>query len=162
MVEFTKNYFGRSIDAYIADLPEPSFEGKAGLRFQSNVKVASGIQKLAQIYMITLFTAVGSKLLAPTEGTAIGNLVLGGVTPIKEQIRFQINIGNLEAQSLILQEQADLEDQGIEDIPDDETLIASQITDLQIPDRSTVRVTVLLTTAAGDARLFTVPLPLVP
>ena len=162
MVDFTRNYVGRAVDAYIMDLPEPPFEGQAGLRFQSNVKVATGIQKLAQLYTILLFTATGSKLLVPTDGTALGDLVLGGVTPLREQIRFQVNIGNLEAKSMILEDQEDLIDQGIEDIPDDELLDTSQVVGLEIPDRSTVIVTVLLTTVAGDSRLFTVPLPLVP
>jgi len=162
MPEFTRSYFGRSVDAYIMALPEPGFEGQAGLRFQNNTKVATGIQKLAQIYMITLLTAVGSRLLAPLEGTLLGNLVLGGVTPLEDRIRHIVNIANLEARQAIFNDQEDIIDQELEVAPDDELLTSSIVVDLQIPDRTQVNVTVMLETAAGDARLFVVPLPLVP
>lgn len=162
MVDFTRNYVGRFVDVYFMDLPESSFEGQAGLKFQSNVKVCSGIQKLAQIYTITLLSAVGSRLLAVTEGTSLGSLVLGGVTPLIPQIRHIVNIGNLQARRAILEDQADQVDQELETIPDDELLTNARIVDLTIPDRTVIQVTVALTTAADETRVFVVPLPLVP
>jgi hypothetical protein len=159
---FTRNYFGRHVDPYILDLPEPGFEGAAGLQFQANVKVCSGIQKVAQIYAITLLGAVGSKLVAPTEGTILGDLLLGGVTPLENLIRHIVNIGNAEALAAILANQEDVLDNALEAIPDDELLVQAEIDELTIIDRTQVFVTVNLTTADGADRLFVVPLPLVP
>ena len=49
-ITFTRNYFGRHVDVYWMDLPEPGFEGAAGLEFQANTKVCSENEKINQIY----------------------------------------------------------------------------------------------------------------
>ena len=159
---FSTNYFGRHVDVYIADLPEPDFEGEMGLRFGSNVKVATGLQKLVQIYVITLFTAVGSKLLAPTEGTTVGSLAVGRQSPGTGQLRHVINIGNAEALDQILEDQGTILSEGTEPIPDDELLSSATPLDISVPSCDQVDFTVLLESAAGESAVFVIPLPLVP
>ena len=161
MADFTSSYFGRYVDVYVMALPEPGFEGEADLRFGSITKVCSGIQKLAQLYMINLLTAVGSKLLAPTDGSGVGNLVIGGSSPGVTRLRHIINIGNAQTVDLILGNQADILDAGTEPIPDDELLIAATPISVDVTQCDSASFTVLLETAA-DVGTFVIPLPLVP
>lgn len=158
--KFSSNYFGRNVDVFVLETPEPTFRGQASLKFPTNPKICTGIQKLAQIYIITLFTAVESKLLNPTEGTAIGDLVLGTLAFIEEEIRHILNIGNSEAQDLIIENQTDLLDIGLEEIPEDEQLDSSNILDIRVIDKSKVEFDVELNSVAGESRIFIIPLPL--
>jgi len=157
MVIRNKNYTGRKVDLFIMDLRVPQFDGEAGLKLSDPVRITTGIQKLVQIYMITFLTAVDSKVLDRTAGTAVGDLVVGGVTPSEDAIRHLINISAVEAQAQILEQQEDLVDGG-EVIPDDELLETAQLTGLAILNRTDVRVDVTIVTVAGDLFQFVVPI----
>jgi len=146
---------------YLLELPEPSFTGKAALKFPEKVKVTTGIQKLAQQYVITLFTAPGSDTVEPLIGTTIGEVLLGGIAPVEEEIRHFINIGNSEAEEQIATDQQDVLDAGLESIPEDEQLASATVLDVRIRDKTRVEFDVLLTTVAGDSRAYIVPLPIV-
>ena len=159
---FSTSYFGRYVDLYIMGVPEPSFEGRAALTFDPNVRVCTGLQKLIQIYMITILTAVGSKLLAPDDGTLVGGLVVGGIMPLSTLITHQVNIANAQAIDQILTDQGDILSEGLEPIPDDELLVTASGVEVDVVSCAEFSFTVQLDNVAGDTATFVVPLSLVP
>lgn len=164
MVDFAVSYFNRNVDVYIMDLPEPSFEGSAKLTFQASRggKTCAGLQKLAQVYLITLLTGLGSRLSAPSTGTPLGNLTIGTSNIESQTIRHLVNISHAIAVDEIKAEQSNLASSGLEQLPDDESLASAAILNLEVADCSSVSMTVLLTSEAGTSVTFVVPLTVVP
>ena len=143
-MRLSKNYSGHQIDVLVLDVPD-SIEGAVPPAFSNNFRIAAGLQKLAQIYIIKLFTALESKVLDKERGTAIGDLLVGQVSTTEDFLNHIINVGHVETVAEIFEDQElRIDDDKV--IPDDEFLVEADLVDLVILDPSSVKFTVRITT----------------
>lgn len=148
------NYTGRTVDLFTLQGAEAS-----GMRLLSpdidftSSKITTGIQKLAQTFITLFFTvkssvkfdaAYGCKFMSSLSGANVNDAYL--------QLIFRE-----AADDILTQMRAAVTD----DTPDDEVLAAIELVSSDVPDPSTITLTVQLTTQAGTSRVYIVPITMV-
>jgi phage baseplate assembly protein W len=68
---------GANYDLLLVTTPEGYPEGNLEFRFESTPRKITGIQKVAQLFLKTLFTQKGSDVIYPDKGTNFPNLTVG-------------------------------------------------------------------------------------
>lgn len=150
------NYTGRTRDVSILQYPDatkvdaqtvlPSF-GKVS-------RFCAGVQKLIQKYLIILFTNLDSQTYYPSFGTNLLYTLKAGISPVDSLAAAQIfNLASFEAVNTLKAYQATNET-----LATDEQLASAELTNITLIG-GFVSFEVTLTTVAGEAIDFIVPLP---
>ena len=151
------DYAGRTVDLLLLKtvLGAPISKTRMGIDV-SNVDgepmIVTGIEKLVQRFANAFITAMGSAKFREDHGTNLIPQVDRG---------FVYNMPTLEAEAaeanMLARLQTRQGDEG-EDTPDDELLVDSTITNLEfLREKAIVRISVLLTTAAGTSFTYIIP-----
>lgn len=151
------DYANRTVDLLLLKtiLDAPFSRRRMGIDV-SNVSgepmVVTGIEKMVQRFANAFITAMGSVKFRDTYGSNLVSRVEHG---------FVYNMPTLEAEASEANMLARLQiregDEG-EDTPDDELLVNSEVTNLEFSrEKATVRISVLLTTAAGKTYTYIIP-----
>ena len=151
------DYAGRTVDLLLLKtvLDVPVVQKRMGVDVSNVVgepMIVTGIEKHVQRFANAFITAMGSAKFRESHGTNIVPRVERG---------FVYNMPTLEAEAseanMLARLQTRQGDEG-EETPDDERLVDSEVTNLELSrDKSTVRISVLLTTAAGESYTYIIP-----
>ena len=117
-MQVSSNYTGRTTDLMISS----TFDGKWTWDFPSYV--VTGIQKLAQIFVVRFFTAENSKLMDPNDGTLFAENIYKLQSIDTATVIHYINVSTRQTLE-------QMQDEEVESDPDDE-----KITDLSAYDIS--------------------------
>ncbi len=121
-------------------------------------RAVTGIQKMAQRYVLALTTAIGSVRFDETFGTAFWSNIQRGSAQNAGMMRAAFAFASLDAQRLLA---ADNLRDGYGDIPADERLVSAELTDFNMDSASgTLYLKVDLTSAAGTAYTYELPVEL--
>ena len=151
------DYSGRTVDLLLLKtvLAVPAVNKRVDLDVSNVVDepmIVSGVEKMAQRYAIAFINAIGSTRFRQGHGTEIVPRVAAGMVYSMATLESSAAEANLMVGRQIM-----LADEG-EDTPDDERLVASDVTDLEFSrERSMVKISVRLTTAAGDSYVYIIP-----
>ena len=151
------DYAGRTVDLLLLKtILNVPVAGKRVELDVSNVSgepmIVSGVEKMAQRYVIAFLNAMGSTKFRPDHGTDIVPRVATGLVYSIATLESAAAEANMLAARQLSMADAD------EDTPDDERLVSSEVTNLEfIRERSRIRISVKLTTAAGDSYVYIIP-----
>lgn len=151
------DYAGRTVDLLLLKtvLAVPAVNKRVGLDVSNVVDepmIVSGVEKMAQRYAIAFINAIGSTKFRHGHGTEIVPRVSAGMVYSMATLESSAAEANLMAGRQIM-----MADEGNE-TPDDERLVSSDVVDLEFSrERSMVRISVKLTTAAGDSYVYIIP-----
>ena len=151
------DYAGRTVDLLLLKtiLDVPIVKKRMGIDVSDKAgepMIVTGIEKLVQRFANAFITAIGSTKFRDTNGTNLVPRVEHG---------FVYNMPTLEAEAAEANMLARLQiRQGDEDeeTPDDEMLVDSEVTNFEFSrDKATVRISIRLTTAAGESYTYIIP-----
>lgn len=151
------DYAGRTVDLLLLKtvLSVPAVNKRVDMDVSNVVDepmIVSGVEKMVQRYAIAFINAMGSTRFRQDHGTEIVPMVAAGMVYSMSTLESAAAEANLLAGRQIM-----LADEG-EETPDDERLVASDVVDLEFSrERSMVRISVRLTTAAGDSYVYIIP-----
>ena len=151
------DYAGRTVDLLLLKtILNVPVVGKRVELDVSNVSgepmIVSGVEKMAQRYVIAFLNAMGSTKFRPDHGTDIVPRVATGLVYSIATLESAAAEANMLAARQLSMADAD------EDTPDDERLVSSEVTNLEfMRERSRIRISVKLTTAAGDSYVYIIP-----
>lgn len=119
-------------------------------------KIVTGIEKAAQRYTVLLLTSLGNvKFAEATGGELVLRLVQGSI-PNLGYLRHVFGMANSNALRVLAKDDADPR---FGTLPDDERITQAELADASVDYATgTVMLEVKLTTAAGTAYDFTVPI----
>ncbi len=137
MALLTSNYSGRTIDILMLTVEQNGI-GEVELYLDSPIKVCTGLQKLAQRFIILLLN----------DNTLLGEMLKSGNIPQESLIKNYIIISIKDARNAIITEQDN-------NTPDDEYLIEADLGELNIKSDS-IDFSVNITTK--DNSTYTIPL----
>lgn len=151
------DYSGRTVDLLLLKtvLAVPAVNKRVDLDVSNVVDepmIVSGVEKMAQRYAIAFINAIGSTKFRQGHGTEIVPMVSAGMVYSMATLESSAAEANLMAGRQVM-----LADEG-EETPDDERLVASDVIDLEFSrEKSMVKISVRLTTAAGDSYVYIIP-----
>ena len=151
------DYSGRTVDLLLLKtvLAVPAVNKRVDMDVSNVVDepmIVSGVEKMVQRYAIAFINAMGSTKFRLYHGTEIVPMVAAGRVYSMATLESAAAEANLLAGRQIM-----LADEG-EETPDDERLVSSDVVDLEFSrERSMVRISVKLTTAAGDSYVYIIP-----
>lgn len=151
------DYAGRTVDLLLLKtvLAVPVVNKRVGIDVSNVVDepmIVTGVEKMAQRYALAFINAIGSTKFRPNHGTEIVPRVAAGFVYSMATLESAAAEANLLAGRQIM-----LADEN-EETPDDERLVASDVTDLEFSrEKSMVKISVRLTTAAGDSYVYIIP-----
>ena len=151
------DYAGRTVDLLLLKtvLAVPAVNKRVDMDVSNVVDepmIVSGVEKMVQRYAIAFINAIGSTRFRQDHGTEIVPMVAAGRVYSMATLESASAEANLLAGRQIM-----LADEG-EETPDDERLVSSDVVDLEFSrERSMVRISVKLTTAAGDSYVYIIP-----
>lgn len=164
----TKSYVGRQLDVELLEHVEDmlpwqrvhplvvgDYDTGRG-KVEATPRIVAGIEKAVQRYAKLFLTNLGSVKLAPNVGSHLLPKVQTGQVSNLAYFDHLCSIANVHA--LLAMEEDDQDTDSFGAIPDDERIVSTRITNLSL-DRaaSTARVSVFITTAAGDSFTFVIP-----
>ena len=139
------NYTDRKVDISITT----NYQGL--LEFKIPNKVTSGIQKVVQMFILELFTALDSNIFNNNGGTYFGSVITNKEgTPYKGLMSHYISAAISTVVETLSQEKSVSTDENI----------ASAIVEDFTEDKTSATVKILLTTEAGTSHSFLVPISL--
>jgi len=122
---------------------------------QTSPRIVAGIEKAVQRYAKLFLTHIGSVKLAPSVGSELLSAIRNGQVANIATLNYLYSTANVHALQAI---RADDNDAAFGEIPDDERIVSTQLMDLDLDFATrTVRIHVLLTTAAGEDFKFIIP-----
>lgn len=151
------DYSGRTVDLLLLKtvLAVPVVNKRVNLDVSNVVDepmIVSGVEKMVQRYAIAFINAMGSTRFRQDHGTEIVPRVASGMVYSMATLESAAAEANLLAGRQII-----LADAG-EETPDDERLVSSDVVDLEFSrEKSMVRISVRLTTAAGNSYVYIIP-----
>lgn len=151
------DYAGRTVDLLLLKtvMSVPVVNKRVGIDVSNVVDepmIVSGIEKMVQRYVIAFINAMGSTRFRQGHGTEIVPRVASGMVYSMATLESAAAEANLLAGRQII-----LADAG-EETPDDERLVSSDVVDLEFSrEKSMVRISVRLTTAAGNSYVYIIP-----
>lgn len=151
------DYSGRTVDLLLLKtvFGVPVMNKRVGIDVSNVVDepmIVTGVEKMVQRYALAFINAMGSTKFREDNGTEIVPTVAKGLVYSMATLESAAAEANLLAGRQIM-----LADEG-EDTPDDERLVASEVTDLEFSrEKSMVRISVRLTTAAGGSYVYIIP-----
>ena len=158
MTGVTTNYDNRLVDVeLLQSVTAPSAIQRVSITSVGAApKIVTGIQKAAQRYAVLLLTTVGDvKFSEDTGGELVVRLVRGNIQNMG-YLRHIFSMANSNALRLL---KADDDSDIYGPLPDDERIVKAVLTDASMDySAGTLSLEVRLTTAAGDAFNFVVPI----
>lgn len=148
------DYSGRTVDLLLLKtvLDAPVAMKRVDVDVSGTPMIVTGVEKLVQRYALLFLTALGSVKFASDRGTNMIPMVGSGLVYDMATLEAAAAEANMMARNKIADGDAD------EDTPDDELLTNSEIEDLEFSRlESKVKVSVRLTTAAGQSYLYIIP-----
>ena len=151
------NYAGRTVDLLLLKtvLDVPAVNQRVQVDVSDGTddpRIVTGIEKLVQRYALLFLNAMGSTKFRPDHGTNLIPRAAKGLIYSLATLESAAAEANLFASRQIR-----LADDG-DDIPDDEHLVASEITDLVfVRTAAKVKISIRLTTAAGQSYVYIIP-----
>lgn len=148
------DYAGRTVDLLLLKtvLDAPVELKRVDVNVSGTPMIVTGIEKLVQRYALLFLTALGSVKFAEGRGTNIIPRVASGRVYDMATLETAAAEANMMARTRIASGDAG------EDTPDDERLINSVVEKLEFSrQESRVRISVRLTTAAGQTYLYVIP-----
>lgn len=149
---------GRKKDLFLFDPTQTDFQGEMILSFGTDPKFVVGIQKLAQFYAQLFLTGIGSDIVTSSIGNQLAAQIGGNFSFNRTQIEAIAQDAHLRTVRTIVDEQNALFGTG-EVFPDDETLLAAEVRDIQVSVDG-VSVFVRITSAAETSYTFRIPFSL--
>jgi hypothetical protein len=152
----TSNYIDRKKDISIFQYPNALAIGEQTVapKFGKISRYCTGVQKLIQNYAVMLLTNIGSQPNYPTFGTNLMGKLNAGISPVDKLAASQLfELASYETVSALKSYQ-----HYRTDIPDDELIVDATLTDIALQG-GFAAFEVTITTQAGDAVEFVVPLP---
>lgn len=149
------NYSGRTVDLLLLKtvLKVPVSNHRVRIDADGTPMIVSGVEKMVQRYALAFINAIGSTKFRPGHGTYLIPDVAEGRVYDMSTLTATASEANFMARDQIVK--ADSEES---DTPDDERLVDSEVYDLKMSvDRSSVDVSVRLTSAAGDEYVYIIP-----
>ena len=153
------DYSGRTVDLLLLKtvLDVPVVNKRVGIDVSNVVgepMIVSGIEKMVQRFVVLFVNAIGSTKFRSGHGTDIVPSVGHGLV---------YNMATLESAAaeanMLASRQMYISD-SYEETPDDEKLVDSKVVGLEFSrQKSMVRISIRLTTAAGDSYTYIVPVP---
>lgn len=118
-------------------------------------RAVTGLQKLAQRYVVALLTALGSVRFDSTFGTDVVAELAGGVSRSAAGVSNAFNFASADALDTLRSEDSDTL---YGDTPDDERLARARLLDFNVDISSgTLYLDVQLDSVAGDAYVYQMP-----
>lgn len=157
MRAYTTDYSKRQIDLeFMQTVTRPSDVIPLDLAFTtSSAKVVTGIQKMAQRYMIVLLTRLNDSYFAPEQGTTFWRDMMRGASQNPGRVNMAFNFASVDAVS---QMQAEDGDSVFGSIPDDERIVSAVLVDFDFNvETSTLMLKVVLTNKQGDTYTYVLP-----
>lgn len=158
MIGVTTDYNNRLVDVeLLQSVTTPSaiqrvFVTSVG----SEPKIVTGIQKAAQRYAVLLLTSAGDVKFAEDMGGELVVRLVRGTIQNMGYLRHIFSMANSNALRLL---KADDDSDTYGSLPDDERIVKAVLTDAVMDySQGTLTLEVRLTTAAGDAFNFVVPI----
>lgn len=151
------DYAGRTVDLLLLKtvLDVPAVNQRVQVDVSDGADepmIVTGIEKLVQRYALLFLNALGSTKFRPNHGTNLIPRASRGMIYSMATLESSAAEANLFASRQIR-----LADEG-DDIPDDERLVSSEITDLVfVRTAAQVKISIRLTTAAGQSYVYIVP-----
>ena len=151
------NYAGRTVDLLllktVMDVPAVNQRVQVDVSDGTDdPRIVTGIEKLVQRYALLFLNAMGSTKFRPDHGTNLIPRAAKGLIYSRSTLESAAAEANLFASRQIR-----LADEG-DDIPDDERLVSSEITDLVfVRTAAQVKISIRLTTAAGQSYVYIIP-----
>ena len=139
------NYTNRKIDIMISD----NYTDKLNLKFSN--QVVTGIQKLVQIYIISLLTNIGSKLTNLLEGTKILSDLMN--TNISGNIKAIIRSGIANTNEYIINNQTLITN-------NDEKLLDCKLNNFTV-NNDTVNIQLSIISVANTGYTFILPVKII-
>lgn len=114
--------------------------------------IVAGVEKMVQRYVVLFLNGLGSTKFLPGHGTdLVPNVAHGKVYNMATLESAAAEANLLARRQMILSDEA-------EETPDDERIVASEVTDLVFSRaNASVRISVRLTTAAGKSYVYVIP-----
>ncbi len=151
------DYSGRTVDLLLLKtvLNVPASNHRVDVDV-SNVSgkpmIVTGVEKLAQRFLLTFVNAIGSTKFMDSFGTEIVPKVATGWIYNQATLDAAASAANLAART-----QVAFADQGL-DTPDDETLVNSEVLYARFSrEKASVMISIKLTTAAGASYVYIIP-----
>lgn len=151
------DYAGRTVDLLLLKtvLDVPAVNQRVQVDVSDGTddpRIVTGIEKLVQRYALLFLNAMGSTKFRPDHGTNLIPRAAKGLIYSRSTLESAAAEANLFASRQIR-----LADEG-DDIPDDERLVSSEITDLVfVRTAAQVKISIRLTTAAGQSYVYIIP-----
>lgn len=151
------DYAGRTVDLLLLKtiLAVPVVNRRMGIDV-SNISgepmIVSGVEKMVQRFANIFITAMGSVKFRQTTGTNLVPQVAKGYVYNMATLEVEAAEANMLARKQVMAGDED------EDTPDDERLVASDVTNLEfLREKAMVRIHIKLTTAAGSSYNYVIP-----
>lgn len=142
----SNNYANRTIDLLIFQGVNPEKDVQVGLTLDDYI--CTGVQKAAQTFAILFLTEKGTVLEDPDKGTEFLSKVRTGYVRDPLSLSSEFKFAVLE----ILQYESAVD----RTAPDDEKIVNAELLDYDM-SFDTLKITVKVTTAAGDSRTIFIP-----
>lgn len=147
------NYAGRTVDLLVLKtvLSAPVYRKRVDLDVEKSPMIVTGVEKLAQMYTLVFLTEVGTCHADSGRGTSIVSDVEKGKVYDDASLTASAAAANALAKRQI-------RSAAEEDTPKDERLADSQVTGIYLDkNNATARISVRLTTEAGTALDYIIP-----
>lgn len=148
------DYSGRTVDLLLLKtvLSVPVAGKRVSLDVADEPMVVTGVEKMVQRYAIAFINALGSTRFRPEHGTNIVPDAAQGLIYDMATLEADAAESNMLALNQITAADAD------EETPDDERLVDSEVVGLEFSrGDSRIRVSVRLTSAAGNSYVYVIP-----
>lgn len=126
-----------------------NLEGELQLSFGNAAKQVQGIEKLANIFVHTFLTDLGSDLVYSDTGSTLAEVLGSNIYLNSELLRAIIRLSVREVENIMIEDQD-------ETLPDDERLSSATLLDFSVIS-DTISIRVEITSEAGELRTIVVP-----
>lgn len=150
------DYSGRTVDLLLLKtvLDVPVAGERVDLDASGVPMIVAGVEKMVQRYAVAFINSLGSTKFRPRHGTGIVDKVGKGLVYDMSTLEAAAAEANLNAMKQIKAADA------LEGTPDDERLEKSEVYNLKFSrPKSSVGISVRLTTAAGKSFVYIIPVP---
>lgn len=149
------DYSGRTVDLLLLKTVSevPAVNRRVDIDADGEPMIVTGVEKMVQRYAILFINAIGSTKFRPEHGTDVVPNVSAGLVYNMATLETTAAGANIEALR-----QMTISDAEEAETPDDERIVDSEVTNLEFSrDRSRIRISVRLTTAAGNSYVYIIP-----
>ena len=151
------DYSGRTVDLLLLKtiLNVPVVNKRVDLDVAGEPMIVTGIEKMAQRFVVAFINAIGSTKFRDGHGTDLIPLAARGMIYNMATLETAAAAANLSALNQLMEADGEAED-----TPDDERITESEVENLEFSqENARVRISIRLTTAAGKSYVYVIPVP---